>query len=209
MPQIVFDEQTHTYTVGGVRYPSVTEILAPMHDKAAINPAILATAAERGKMIHETLEFIDYGEDVDIHPEIAPYVIAYHRFLTDYRPRWELIETPLYSPFEGGYCGTVDRCGQIDGLAAVVDIKTIQTPTQEDYVSLSAQTAAYAYAINPDEDIKRYGLFLRKDRTYRLVDCDELDEKRSTPGMLVFQMCFNFYQFRKGVIESGKRKRKE
>lgn len=202
-----FDESTHTYQVDGKTIPSVTEILGYVKADSyrKINPSVLDYAASRGKAVHEATEFIDYGEPPEVYPEIAPYVEAYIRFKRDYECEWFGIEQILYRPGAVGYCGTVDRYGTVDGEWAVLDIKTMASPTKEDYICLCAQTAAYDEAIPDKPPLKHYGLFLRKDGTYRLVDCADYEKKFGISGWDIFMKCYKLYSFLKEIKNNGKR----
>lgn len=186
--RIDFDEEKHEYSVGGVKVPSVSEILAPLSAERYrdLNPSMLAQAAERGRAVHEATEAIDYGLDPEIDPEIGGYVKAYFDFIRDYRPEWEKIESVVgYYRHKDElplFCGTVDRFGRIDGKPSVVDIKTYASVTTDSQLSASCQTKLYADAIESELAEKseygiigRYLLHLKKDGTYRLIDLWEFD----------------------------------
>ena len=57
---IVFEEDSHTYTRNGANYISVTTLLKKYnlsaHYSAQIPPAVLAQAAQRGTNVHKSLE---------------------------------------------------------------------------------------------------------------------------------------------------------
>lgn len=88
MTQVLnFDSSTHTYTIGGRSVPSVTEIvglLTAQRYDSGTNQAVMRQAAQRGTLVHECTELIDYGiplDEIEIVPELAPYVQAYVNFL--------------------------------------------------------------------------------------------------------------------------------
>ena len=192
---IYFDPDTHIYLVDGQEVPSVTSILEPLHRSyGKVNPAVLEYAANRGKAVHEACELIDYGLEPEVYPEIEGYVRAYLDFLQVYRPNWTHVEHIVYHDY-GKYIGTLDRAGYLNGTEfAIVDIKTSQ-PTKEALVSVCLQTEAYAHAYALQESareynqraivggfetgmqIDRYGVFLKADGTYRVVNCDEYETK--------------------------------
>lgn len=203
MAVIEFDESTHTYTVEGERKPSVTEILSmlTMGHYSQINESVLRAAAERGKDVHQACQDIDLGLDEEEYdPVIAPYAEAYMQFLFDYSPKWLEIEQPHYNK-EWGFCGTVDRYGIINGRPSVVDIKTTASPTRENYLSYCCQTIGYStfYPVSfvrnksgLDGEYKkpeRYILFLKKDGKYRLVNCEEYEEKNNWFTATLFADC--------------------
>ena len=182
---IFFDEQTHTYLVDGKEVPSVTEILKPLSNRAygKVNQATLDYAAARGTAVHEACEAVDLGFVPDLDYETQPFIQAYADWCEVYSPMWIGVEQIVFcEPM--WYAGTLDRFGILnDGEYAIVDLKT-SSPTKEAYVSVCLQTAAYAVALLDDDalpkdikacDIKRYGLFLKKDGKYRMLDCSEYE----------------------------------
>ena len=186
---IFFDEATHTYLVDGQEVPSVTEILKPLHRSyAKVNPSVLEYAANRGKAVHEALELYDLGGGLEASPEIEGYIRAYLDWQDIYRPKWTAVEQIVWSGLFG-YAGTLDRAGFLNGGDfAIVDIKTSQA-TKESLVSVCCQTAAYEIAHNeltPQRVKKRYGLFLKSDGTFRIVDCEEYEKKYKFSGYKVF-----------------------
>lgn len=204
MSEVVLNEDTHTYTVDGVELPSVTTILRFIRaDLGAINPSVLAMAAERGKAVHAACEMIDYGGDFEIADGIEGYLRSYNTFLRDYTPEWVGIESPVCSPGRG-FAGTIDRWGFIDDAPTVVDLKTVGSPTRETYISLCAQTAAYAYCLGYNEGCRRYGLFLKANGDYRLFNCEEWEKKNEFSGFEVFAKCYAVHQ---QLAEISKHKR--
>lgn len=166
---LTFDEATHTYTLCGIRLPSVTEITRfCAYDYKSDRPWLAEAAAIRGTAVHEACALIDYGEEPEETPEIAGFLKAYRRFLADYKPEWKLIEHPIGSILLG-YAGTLDRFGTIDGAPAILDIKTGQLHD----AALSAQLTAYAelrqtetFLLPPEPAL--YALKLSNDGTYIL-----------------------------------------
>lgn len=227
--RIDFDEDKHEYTVGGVKVPSVSDILAPLNaDRyGEINQAVLRSAAERGKAVHELCEAIDYELDPEeVMPELQGYVDAYYQFLFDHDVYWEMVEQIVgyYRGVDGEpplYCGTIDRFGIVDGKAAVVDIKTYASMTTEAQMTASCQTALYCSAIlngKPESGIvhnnrewdgsmKRYILHLKRDGKYRLIDLANFDEKRGWNGTAVAWELYDFYQQKQTAL-AGKRGKK-
>lgn len=182
---LTFNEEKHEYLLDGERLPSVTEILSPLQEEsfAAINPAILQAAANRGTAVHEITEAMDYDLDYEdlISPELAPFADAYDEFLMDHEVEWLGVEMPVH--FFEQYAGTVDRFGYIDGIPAVLDIKTVQSPSIEQKVSVACQLYAYDRAIKAcfeemqSSHMAHYALYLKKDGSYKLLNCRDLEEK--------------------------------
>lgn len=165
-----FDPKKHLYTVGGQHLPSVTEVTRfCAYDYKSIQPWLAEAAARRGIAVHEACALIDFGEEPEETPEIAGYLVAYRRFLKDYRPEWELIEYPMGS-LTIGYAGTLDRYGTFpDDLPVLLDIKTGQLHD----AALRAQFTGYLNLLRNLPHYKTawprlYALKLSRDGTYDL-----------------------------------------
>ena len=199
---IEFFEDTHTYLVDGREVACVSDVLSYITAShyGSINEAVLRQAAQKGTDVHKACQEIDYGCEVEVDPQIAPYVRAYCDFLRDYEPEWEEIEQMHYDDDED-YCGTVDRMGFIDGRPVVLDIKTTGSPTKLNYVSYCSQLWAYSlfYFAKYKHDIDRYILFLKKDGGYRLVNCEEYENRHLFKGSNIWNMCVTLYNTLKDI----------
>ena len=180
--RVQFDEATHTYTVNGTEYPSVTQIIRFLsYDQSKCADQQMALIArERGTEVHEAAALYDYSGDIaeDLSADAAPYLSAYVQFCRDYKPKWNYIEHVLGANRDGipyGYCGTLDRAGFIDGKFCILDIKTSY---KVNIPSLSAQLAAYNNLLKFQhtelykEDTDLYGLQLMRNGKYRLYKVD-------------------------------------
>ena len=180
--RVQFDEATHTYTVNGTEYPSVTQIIRFLsYDQSKCADQQMALIARgRGTEVHEAAALYDYSGDIaeDLSADAAPYLSAYVQFCRDYKPKWNYIEHVLGANREGipyGYCGTLDRAGFIDGKFCIMDIKTSY---RVNIPSLSAQLAAYNNLLKFQhtelykEDTDLYGLQLMRNGKYRLYKVD-------------------------------------
>lgn len=203
---IEFNEEKHIYTVDGKRVPSVTDICSPItaDHYGEINSAVLEMAARRGTAVHEATELIDLGTMPEDDPEIDGYVNAYLDFLLDYQPHWEYIEWIGFNK-ELGYCGTVDRAGKVGEEFWVLDIKTTASPTRENYIATCCQTRAYDLMLQTRWVHARKILYLRKDGSYRLVDCFEKEQEL---GLDSFYLFTNLCKI-KNYINSVKEKKRE
>ena len=200
---LTFNEENHTFALDDMPLPSVTELLAPLQEESfkAINPAVLQAAAERGTAVHEICEAMDYDDDYEelIGPDLAPYADAYEAFLMEHEVEWLGIETKVH--FFEQYAGIVDRFGYIDGVPAVLDIKTVQSPTIEQKVSVCCQLYAYDRAIKAcfqdmqSKHMAHYALYLKKDGSYKLVNCRELAEKENLDPSVIWTDLWNAYEF--------------
>lgn len=197
---IQFREEDHTYWDGDKQLPSVTQILDILsyQEFGNIDKATLEYASRRGTDIHEATEALDLGFPADVDGETEPYVRAYCDFTRDYRVSHLMIEEIVHDE-EFGYCGTVDRYSVVGNEEWLIDIKTVGSPNRLTYVKLCCQTWMYAHALN--KECHRYGLFLKRDGTYRLFDCKGWEIKNNIhPQEIVPQLisAYNLIQKVKG-----------
>ena len=188
---IEFNEEKHIYTVDGKVVPSVTDICSPItaDHYGSINSAVLEMASRRGTAVHEATELIDLGAMPEDDPEIDGYVNAYLDFLLDYQPRWEYIEWIGHYEdlnYDLNFCGTVDRAGHVGDEFWVMDIKTTASPNKANYIATCCQTRAYAMMLETHNTPKRKILYLRKDGSYRLVDCEEKEAELGLDSYYLF-----------------------
>lgn len=198
--KIEFDEEKHLYFVDGEKMPSVTEIIAPITAKhyGSISQEVLRMAAERGTIVHEACEEIDYGLEAEVPAEFEPFVKAYCDFVNDYRVEYLGVEQIVYNR-EGRYCGTCDRWGRMTGKDFVLDIKTTTSPTKQAKMAGCCQTVAYADALNIP-DAERYLLYLDRKGGYRLMDCKSWEKKNGFDSRKCWQLCLDLYRV---LEESG------
>ena len=167
MSTLVFNEEKHEYSVSGVRYPSVTQILAPLVDYSQVPRAVLERARKLGQAVHRMTELFDLDDlDMDdLADELRPYLTAWNKFRAETGFVPETIEKRLYHPALR-FAGTPDRSGLINRRRAVIDIKKML------YLGpvIGLQLAAYQelFEKNGTHVEDRYALGLRADGTYRL-----------------------------------------
>lgn len=203
MDKLIFREEDHTYELGGVQLPSVTEILSPFSGNDKISPATLQHAAHRGHLVHGYTELIDYGvppEDIDIVPELAGYVSAYLRFLRDWQPTWELIEQPVHWGL--AYAGTLDRYGKIDGKPVMVDIKSTSGASRQQKVVWACQLKGYDRALPPQfpKPEKHLNLLLKFNGKYTLYDAADSEDRYNFSASDLFMCCLLIHKARFGGL---------
>jgi len=196
--RLVFDAERHLYLYYGHIYPSVTEICAPLQS-FDVSPAVLQQAQRRGTQVHEYCQLIDYGiepDELEVEPELAGYVLAYMRFLRDYKPQWEMIEQPLVSTAQH-YAGTLDRFGTIDGKPWLVDIKTTAQPKRPTLISWACQLEGYQRML--ECDIYHFvDLQLKKDGTYKLYFSFSTQDKYDFDAADLFDKLLKINKILKG-----------
>lgn len=172
MSVLEFQESTHTYTLDGVRVPSVTQILKPMYSFYGVPDEVLQAKAELGTNVHRACELLD-NDDLDEDSEeglaalepIAGYLAGYKKFKADKKPVVIANEQRLYHPLHK-YAGTIDRRLAFGGSIWDVDLKS--TVAMSPLVGV--QTAAYsAMFLTVDKTPARRGaLQLFPDGNYKL-----------------------------------------
>lgn len=150
--QIDFDAATHTYTVDGQVWPSVTQVLAPLNDFSHVDPELLARAQDFGNAAHRTIE-LAVKEDLDESNLAQPLANVLSQFRLAIHARdWCAMsaEIRVAHPLHR-YAGTLDlRCIDHSQNDLIVDIKTGAVPP-----TVGLQTAAYAAAWQPMLGIKK------------------------------------------------------
>lgn len=143
-----FEAATHTYTVDGVRVPSVTQTLeaAGISDYSAVPADRLRYAQELGSAVHRATELYDRDEldyDSIAGTIVEPYLEGWVEFRrwTGFTPTF--VERAGVAELAGARFGfTIDRVGTIKRQLYVLDIKT-GAPSR----SWGPQLAAYEHAL--------------------------------------------------------------
>jgi hypothetical protein len=158
MSKLVIEEATHTYTLDGVRLPSVTQIInrvLPYDFNAS------EWHMQRGSATHRACELLDNAslDWLTVDPEILPRVKAWEAFRRDMPMEIVAVEERLaHSGLR--YAGTLDRIFRRDGKMICADIKnsvSAQVKIQLAFYSLlwthnKKQTIDSAVAVGLTED---------------------------------------------------------
>lgn len=116
MARLLFFDDTHTYTVDGEEFPSVSEIsrFASREIYGDVNQFNLDNAASRGSAVHKATEILDKYGKVELDEDIEPYVRAYVHFRKDFGiSDYHCIEKALANETLK-YAGTIDRVYMVD-----------------------------------------------------------------------------------------------
>lgn len=116
MARLIFFDDTHTYTVDGEEFPSVSEIsrFASREVYGEVSQFNLDNAASRGSAVHKTTEILDKYGKCECDEDIVPYLKAYVQFRKDFGIKdYAHIEKALANE-ELKYAGTIDRVYTID-----------------------------------------------------------------------------------------------
>jgi hypothetical protein len=162
MPELKFDEKTHSYYLDGLKLPSVTSVLrdARLFEYASGNEMYM----DRGTNIHMLTELHDTGalDESKVENSILSYLYAWKRFKEDTGIEVLAIEEPVYHPIYL-YAGKVDRRVRWNGNEAVIDIKSgLYAPWH------ALQTAAYAKTYG--RTMLRFCVYLSDDGSYDLKE---------------------------------------
>lgn len=116
MARLIFFDDTHTYTVDGEEFPSVSEIsrFASREVYGEVSQFNLDVACSRGSAVHKATEILDKYGKCECDEDIAPYIQAYVQFRKDFGIKdYAHIEKALANE-ELKYAGTIDRIYKID-----------------------------------------------------------------------------------------------
>ncbi len=172
MPELTFKEDTHEYFLGGIRIPSVSEIISPVNDFSGISPAVLENARQYGKAVHSVIELYlndKLGEydpilqqplDEFISAELLVYKVEEKRYAT----------VGKYA-----FAGMIDIWG---ALSAIYDIKTRKYNPIHDDLQLAA------YEILTGGKCDKYILELLPNKPYNLVKV----ENRQAKSMFLYML---------------------
>ncbi|MEK7673932.1 MAG: hypothetical protein AAB371_01925 [Patescibacteria group bacterium] len=144
------------YFLDGIWYPRVTSIV-DIKSKPALYAFYakadsfsdakqqLKKAANEGTAVHQLIEDFITGKDLHVSEKYIGFQKGFEEFLRQYNffVKKEWAEKRIRHPVHR-YAGTFDMVAEIDGVFALVDIKT-SAAIYEDY---RLQTSAYFHALN-------------------------------------------------------------
>jgi hypothetical protein len=142
VPVFTFDEASHTYTLDGLKLPSVTGILAPIKpDFSMVPPDVLEAKRAFGIAVHTACEWDDDAELDDDCTDAAVMgcVRAWRAFRQATGCEIHANEQRLYHPGLR-FAGTLDRFARLKELGNgfwILDIKTSVDPHPSYGVQLS------------------------------------------------------------------------
>lgn len=184
---LTFDEATHSYTLCGMRVPSVTQLLAPLIDLAGIRSDVLEAKRDLGSRVHLACQLDDENDldEASVEADVEPYLAAWRRFLVESGAKVLANEQQVGEPLLM-YAGTLDNVLELNGAKWVVDKKTsFATP-----MSAGPQTAAYQRALGDTSITRRAAIRLRPDGTYRFDPLNGADDWST------FVACLTLHRFK-------------
>lgn len=178
IPELEFEDETHTYRLLGIVIPSVSAIMEPLSAAKykGISEATLNNAANKGTAVHNSIENYIKFEIDDVPPEHRGYFEAFLEWWNKYQPKVVGSELKVYHKLLR-YGGTIDMLVYIDGVLTLVDIKT--TATLSD-MTCGVQLEAYSQALKSlGIDVERkIILHLKKDGKYAVREYPSKDPDR-------------------------------
>lgn len=193
-----FDAATHTYTVAGQRWPSVTQVLSLLEDWSEVPPDVREAALSRGRYVHEAIA-LDVRNQLDwsaVDPRFAPFLDGWSNFKADSRVVIVASEMRVAHP-ELRVAGTLDLGVVLNRCDGQIDIKSGWVPHTVGY-----QTAGYeglrARMLGlqkPDPRRKRWCLQLNPElsRGYKLHPLTDKNDWNN------FVSCLNTWRLRQKV----------
>lgn len=170
---IHFDEASHTYTVDGKPYASVTQVIAGAGLYGDAVKFFDDYSRDRGRIVHKAIELHIQG-DLDpatVDPALAGFYQAYQNFEKDTGFYPGYLEHVLYSDALR-VAGRVDMIGPLNDAAAIIDLKTSATPSPATGIQLAAYQELYGGHLS-----KRFALHLGADGKYRLVEYKDRNDR--------------------------------
>ncbi len=183
---VEFDPMTHTYAKDGIRYPSVTEILAAEGFYGDAAAYFTEYSRDRGRFVHKIIQYHTEGvlDESTIDPVLRPYFDAWLKFERDTGFVSVICEKPMASDLYQ-VAGTPDHIGPLYDAEAIIDVKTgVMNP--------AAQIQTAAYEILYGKHAKRFGLQLKPDGKYKLSK-----EYKDRTDRGVFLSALSIFQWKK------------
>ena len=174
-----FDAASHTYLLGGVPVPSVTQVIEPYQDFSNIPPGVLERKRQLGEALHIAAAIEAEGGEIDpesLDPQVLPYLGAWREFVVRYEYRRIYSERQVFHPLLR-YAGTLDDFGEatIQGKRTLTLIDKKATYAISPWVG--PQTAAYLEALKAEEKIEgpvvRMVVQLKPDGTFRAMELSD------------------------------------
>jgi hypothetical protein len=183
LPELAFEENTHTYTVNGIEIPSVTTVMKQLNEDyyGGIDTGVLTKAAAKGTAVHNAIEnFLKFGID-DIAAEFNGYYRAFKSFMYDFKPEVIGSENRIYHKMLR-YAGTSDLALIVKNKLLCVDAKTSSSIVK---MLTRVQLEAYARAFSSHgiEFAGKAVLHLKKNGQYSF---DDRYEPKDTEAWDVF-----------------------
>lgn len=192
MDGLVFNPKKHEYFYQGVKFPSVTQIIA---DAGLYGDTSFYTdySRDRGTLVHIIIQW-HLGNMLDessIDPVLQPYFNAWCKFVKESAYVSDDCERPMANDIYR-FAGTVDHVGHINGDYCLIDVKT-GAPSP----AWPIQLAAYSILLKGG-NAKRFSLQLKDDGNYKLTEHKDRQDKQ------IFLAALSLYYWKQNYNLKGK-----
>lgn len=190
--ELLFDEAAHRYELGGVRLPSVTEVLDPYTGLDYVNRDALEAARLLGTHVHQAVHMHNTGTLEHCPERIRPYLDGWIAFLEESGAVVLASELRLHSPTHR-YAGTCDSILHWKDRDCLVDVKSGSVVPR----TVGPQTAAYVSAYNELHRARlktRYCIHLTGDGRYKVHSLTKATD------WSIFLSALNLYRWHKGEL---------
>lgn len=186
---IEFNEAEHTYSVDGVKYPSVTTILQDMGliDTSWFTPE----ACQRGTYVHQMIEWYQ-NDELDpnsIDPVLLGYLKAWESFIADTDYQYDSSEWRMVSKLYH-FAGTADQIGIMNNQRVIIDIKS-------GAIAPCTGLQLSGYEILYNAPCKRFALQLKDDGKYSLKEYKDRGDRS------VFLAAVSLYHWKSNNLRKG------
>lgn len=187
-----FDAETHTYTLGGRRLPSATQVIQALLPMPPVDEWYL----QRGTATHHGCRLLDDGrlDWSTVDAEIEPRIRAWQKFRREWPAKLVANEQPLVHA-RLGYAGTVDRVfrdpGGLNpgGLLTICDLKNSVSP--QVYLQMAAYSLLWA-ANDGGTCQQAVAVELTEDATYRCHWMSRAELRRAEQQWLALLTVYGF-----------------
>jgi len=163
-------------------------------------------AADLGTEVHNAIEGLILGQEVEVQPAARKYVDGFGQFVKDFGGEFEASEMTVFSHTHK-YAGTLDALMRFDGRLGALDWKTRQGKSKakmKAYESELLQLAAYAraeYVLLPNGDTTELPHI---DGATVIMLCDDGYAMSKVPvdeAFPAFTACRTLFEFVEGLHE--------
>ena len=188
MCNLSFKEDTHSYFLGDLPIPSVSEIIKSIYQKVYgnIDEDTLNVAAERGTRIHRAIEFLSKYNFCGIDSDISGYIQGYKKFKNDHKD-WQLIKSEYQTYHKFLLYGmTIDQIYETPQGLVICDIKTTKVAHPKAW---SVQLSGYKSGLESwnKKVFKIVALQLFENGKYILHELQD--------NLKIFLACLKIYNF--------------